>query len=225
MKIILKVLKYLALLLLLVVIGFFVDRHFISYYKVEEAPKYLEIYNAWIDAVFKSKKIISRAEFLEKSGVICYEAENVLMRELGYIDGKNPKGDELPNFSLTALLIRMTAEDLKADFSGEASVMSAPFFAKNSSLAVFSERTYESAVLAQYRPQFETGKRIYADFPANSVYLSYNPITKKIDFPMAVNGVSLWQKCGFTDNGKIVSIAPSAKARLEERIKQELSRK
>ncbi len=222
MKMFLKILKYTAFAFVLVVAGFFFDRAFVSYYKVETPPVQIENFNKWFSGIFKSGQPISREDFLRMSGENSAAAENFLLSELGYSRAPDSIGapKKAPSFSLLALLMGMALEDrgFALNENGETSIMTAPFYVRNASISRYCERPYDCGIFVEFSPQFEGGRRYYADFTANSMFVTYRACSAKIDFPILVNGESLWKMCGLSDNGMELKISASMKERLLRRI-------
>jgi len=212
MKILRRVLFGILAALALVVAGFFADRYFVSYYKVEAVSREAELAEKFADAVFRSRAPVPLSQMRAMTGDLCGFAEDAARRAVGV-----KLSEKFADRSMLAELLRLCARDMSAKFPREMEVSSGSVFAKSADTGHFSERGYQRRVLAVFKSAGE-GSRFYADIGAEFA-AAYDPVSGKIDFPMSLCGKSLWRACGFSDDGKTLSLSP----KMAEELKRVLA--
>ena len=217
-KILRRTLRWFVVVIAMVVAGFYIDRHFIRHYKTEVIPAILTEFESNVLPVFDGKIKINRQTFLKSFGTLACEAEKTATKECGFTE------KTAPEYSLLCVLI---AEALKeANFTGtnNVEVVFSSIWAKNDSIKKFCERPYYAKIFAEFAPSETGGKVRYADTEKNFVIVSCLVDINNVphfDFPMSVNGKSLWELCGFAEIDGKLTLKKSAKERLLNFVKQQ----
>ena len=144
--------RAMAVVLATVVAGFFIDRHFIRYYKTEVRPAILTEFESNVLPVFDGKTKINRRAFLKSFGKLAQDAEKTA-----------------PEYSLLCVLISEALKDANFEASDNVKVAFSGIWAKNDSVRKFSESPYYAKIFAEFAPRESGGKVRYADTEKNFI--------------------------------------------------------
>ena len=213
-----SILRWVVVVLATVVAGFFIDRHFIRFYKTEVRPAILTEFEANVLPVFDGKTKIDRQTILKSFGTLACEAERTAIKECGFTEKTAPK------YSLLCVLIAEALKEANFTATDNIEVAFSSTWAKNDSIKNFSERPYYAKIFAEFIPSEIGGKVCYADAEKNFIIVSCLVDINNIphfDFPISVNGESLWQLCGFREKNGTITLENSAKEKLLKFVKQQ----
>ncbi len=210
--------RAMAVVLATVATGFFIDRHFIRYYKTEVRPAILTEFESNVLPVFDGKTKINRRAFLKSFGKLAQDAEKTALLECKLTE------KTAPEYPLLCVLISEALKDANFEASDNVKVAFSGTWAKNDSVRKFSESPYYAKIFAEFAPQESGGKVRYADTEKNFIIVSCLIDEKGVphfDFPISVNGKSLWELCQFTEIDGKLTLKKGAKEKLLRFVKQQ----
>lgn len=217
-KILRRTLRWFVVIIATVVAGFYIDRHFVRFYKTEVRPAILSEFEANVLPVFDGKTKVNRQTFLKSFGTLACEAEKTAIKECGFTE------KTAPEYSLLCVLIAEALKEANFTATNNVEAVFSGTWAKNDSIKKFSERPYYAKIFAEFIPSEIGGETHYADTEKNFIIVSCLIDINNVphfDFPMSVNGKSLWQLCGFREINGTLTLENNAKEKILKFVKQQ----